>query len=366
MNFLPEPSHTHGATSALPGCAVLLCNLGTPDAPDASALRRYLAEFLADRRVVEIPRWLWWPILHGIVLRTRPAKSAAKYARIWSSEGSPLKVWTDKQARLLEGYLGQRGHRVAVRPAMRYGQPSIASVLSELKAGGVRRILVLPLYPQYCAATTASVVDAVATWSQRTRTLPELRFVNDYHDDAGYIDALAKSVSDHWGKHGRGERLVISFHGVPARTLELGDPYHCACRKTARLLAERLTLKPGQWIVTFQSRFGKAKWLEPATEPTLRTLAGEGLGRVDVICPGFAADCLETLEEIAIEARATFLVGGGREFHYIPCLNDQHEWMAALTAIALRHLQGWGTQVVPDPVGLRAQRERALALGADD
>jgi ferrochelatase len=365
MRFLPEPSHAHGAAAALPECAVLLCNLGTPDAPDAPALRRYLAEFLADPRVVEIPRWAWWPILHGIVLRTRPAKSAAKYARIWTSEGSPLKVWTEKQARLLEGYLGQRGHRVAVRPAMRYGAPSIASVLSSLKAAGVGRILVLPLYPQYCAATTASVFDAVAVWAQRTRTLPELRFVNSYHDDAGYIDALAKSVTDHWMVNGRGEQLVMSFHGVPARTLALGDPYHCACRKTARLLAERLTLKPGQWSVTFQSRFGKAKWLEPATEPTLRTLAAQGVQRVDVICPGFAGDCLETLEEIAIEARSAFLAAGGKEFHYIECLNDRHEGMAALAAIALRHLQGWDTSGETDEGALRTQRERALALGAE-
>ena len=366
MRFLPEPRHAHGAAPAAPQTAVLLCNLGTPDAPDAAALRRYLAEFLSDRRVVEIPRWLWWPILHGVVLRVRPARSAAKYARIWTNDGSPLKVWTDKQARLLEGYLGERGERVAVRPAMRYGQPSIAGVLSALKAAGVRRILVLPLYPQYCAATTASVVDAVAAWSQRTRTLPELRFVNAYHDDPGYIDALARRVSDHWMVHGRGERLVMSFHGVPARSLTLGDPYHCACRKTARLLAERLTLKPGQWIVTYQSRFGKAKWLEPATEPTLRALAAEGVRRVDVICPGFVGDCLETLEEIAIEGRDAFLAAGGTTFHYIECLNDQHAWIAALTAIALRHLQGWETQGAADEAALRAQRERALALGAKD
>lgn len=344
MRFLPEPSRTDGTPPRLPGCAVLLCNLGTPDAADAPALRRYLAEFLADPRVVEIPRWLWWPILHGVVLRTRPAKSAAKYARIWTSDGSPLAVWTGKQARLLEGYLGQRGHRVAVRPAMRYGEPSIATVLSELKAGGASRILVLPLYPQYCAATTASVVDAVAAWSQRTRRLPELRFVNGYHDDAGYIDALARRVSDHWMKHGRGERLVMSFHGMPARTRELGDPYHDACHATARLLAERLSLTPGRWSVAFQSRFGRAKWLEPATEPTLRALAADGVGRVDVICPGFAADCLETLEEIALEGRAAFLAAGGKEFHYIDCLNDRHEWLAALASIALRHMQGWNPE----------------------
>lgn len=344
MRFLPEPGRSDGTPSRLPGCAVLLCNLGTPDAADAPALRRYLAEFLADPRVVEIPRWLWWPILHGVVLRTRPAKSAAKYARIWLPDGSPLAVWTGKQARLLEGYLGQRGQRVAVRAAMRYGQPSIATVLSELKAGGASRILVLPLYPQYCAATTASVVDAVTAWSQRTRTLPELRFVNGYHDDAGYIDALARRVSDHWMKHGRGERLVMSFHGMPARTRELGDPYHDACHETARRLAERLSMKAGQWSVTFQSRFGRAKWLEPATEATLRALAADGVGRVDVICPGFAADCLETLEEIALEGRAAFLAAGGKEFHYIDCLNDQHEWLAALASIALRHMQGWNLE----------------------
>lgn len=343
MQFLPEPRRTGGAARTLPDCAVLLCNLGTPDAADAPALRRYLAEFLSDPRVVEIPRVLWWPILHGVVLRTRPAKSAAKYARVWTPEGSPLAVWTERQARLLEGYLGQRGHRVAVRPAMRYGKPSIANVLSDLKTGGVRRIVVLPLYPQYCAATTASVADAVAAWMQRTRSLPELRFVNDYHADAGYIDALAASVSDHWMKHGRAGHLVMSFHGMPARTRELGDPYHDACHATARLLAERLTLKPGQWSVAFQSRFGKAKWLEPATEPTLRALAAEGVARVDVICPGFAADCLETLEEIALEGRAAFLAAGGKEFHYIECLNDRHEWLAALASIALRHLQGWDT-----------------------
>jgi len=364
MRFLPEPSHAHGVASATPRAAVLLCNLGTPEEPTPPALRRYLAEFLSDPRVVEIPRLLWWLILHGIILRVRPAKSAAKYARIWMAEGSPLKVWTEKQAKLLEGYLGQRGHRVAVRPAMRYGSPAIGKVLTELKASGVERVLVLPLYPQYSGPTTASVVDAVATWAQRTRSIPELRFVSRYHDDPGYIGALAQRVTDHWMVHGRPDRLVMSFHGVPERTLHLGDPYHCECRTTARLLAEHLQLKPEQWIVTFQSRFGKAKWLQPYTEPTLRALAAQGVGRVDLICPGFVTDCLETLEEIGIEARLAFLEAGGREFEYIACLNDQHEWIAALTAIALRHLQGWETRTVSDTAALRSQRERALALGA--
>ena len=363
--LLPEPAHRHGAAPAGPATAVLLCNLGTPDEPTAPALRRYLAEFLSDPRVVEIPRLPWWLILHGIILRVRPAKSAAKYARIWTADGSPLRVWTHKQALLLAGYLGQRGQRVGVRYAMRYGNPSIASVLTQLKAEGAVRILVLPLYPQYSGPTTASAIDAVAAWARRTRAVPELRFVNHYHDDAGYIDALAGRITDHWMKHGRGERLVMSFHGMPRRTLTLGDPYHCECRKTARLLAERLQLKPEQWTVTFQSRFGKARWLEPYTEPALRALAAQGVGRVDLVCPGFAADCLETLEEIAIEARAAFLAAGGREFHYIECLNDQHAWIAALADIALRHLQGWDTQALPDAAAAQAQRERALALGAE-
>jgi ferrochelatase len=332
-------------------------------------MRRYLAEFLSDPRVVEIPRALWWPILHGIILRVRPAKSAAKYARIWTSDGSPLRVWTHKQALLLAGYLGERGHRVAVRYAMRYASPSVASVLSQLKAEGAQRILVLPLYPQYSGPTTASVVDAVCDWARRTRALPELRFVNRYHDDAGYIDALATTITAHWMKHGRGDRLVMSFHGVPRRTLDLGDPYHCECRKTARLLAERLQLKPAEWTVTFQSRFGKARWLEPYTEPTLRALAAQGVGRVDLVCPGFAADCLETLEEIAIEAREAFLAAGGREFHYIACLNDEPAWIRALADIAQRNLQGWDTgraDDASDEASLRARRERALALGATD
>ena len=370
MKLLPEPAHRHGVPAAGPATAVLLCNLGTPDEPTAPAMRRYLAEFLDDRRVVEIPRLLWWPILHGIILRVRPARSAAKYARIWTRDGSPLRVWTHKQALLLQGALGERGHRVVVRHAMRYGSPSIASVLSQLKADGAQRILVLPLYPQYSGPTTASVVDAVGAWAQRTRALPELRLVNRYHDDDGYIAALAKRVTDHWMAHGRGDRLVMSFHGVPRRTLDLGDPYHCECRKTARLLAERLGLEPAQWTVTFQSRFGKARWLEPYTEPTLRALAAQGVERVDLVCPGFAADCLETLEEIAIEARAAFLAAGGKAFHYIECLNDAPAWIAALAGIAQRHLQGWDTRrpadAEEDAAAARAQRERALALGARD
>jgi ferrochelatase len=365
MSFAKEPPFTHGRAAETPDTAILLCNLGTPDEPTAPALRRYLAEFLSDPRVVEIPRALWWLILHGVILRVRPAKSAAKYASIWMAEGSPLQVWTDKQAKLLRGYLGQRGHRVTVRHAMRYGSPSIPQVMDELRAAGVQRVLVMPLYPQYCAATTASVLDKVQQWVAVHRALPELRFVNHYHDEPLYIEALAQRLMQHWMTHGRADKLVLSFHGVPQRTLLLGDPYHCECQKTARLLAERLQLKPAQVQVTFQSRFGKAQWLQPYTEPTLVALARQGVKRVDVMCPGFVADCLETLEEIDQEARAAFLAAGGREFHYVPCLNDQHEWISALSAICLRHLQGWPTQGEgPTAAELTAQRDRARAMGA--
>ena len=366
-DFAPEPPFRHGAAPAGPTTAVLLANLGTPDEPTAPALRRYLAEFLGDRRVVEIPRIVWWPLLHGVILRTRPARSAAKYASIWTPEGSPLKVWTEKQATLLRGYLGERGHRVTVAHAMRYGNPSIPSVLDRLKADGVTRVLVLPLYPQYSATTTASVHDAVHAWSQRVRWVPELRFVNRYHDHPGYIEALAQRVLAHWQAEGRPDKLVMSFHGVPKRTLMLGDPYHCECLKTARLLAERLGLDRPQWTATFQSRFGRAEWLQPYTEPTLVELAKQGVGRVDVICPGFTGDCLETLEEIGLEAREAFLDAGGKAFHYIPCLNDRHEWIVALSQIAIQHLQGWDTQSPgPDAAQVEARRVRAVALGAAD
>jgi ferrochelatase len=363
MSFRPEPPIPHGRPART---AIVYCNLGTPDEATATALRRYLAEFLSDPRVVEIPRLLWWPILHGIILRTRPKKSAAKYASVWLPEGSPLKVWTEKQATLLRGYLGERGHQVTVRYAMRYGNPSIASVLDELKAEGVARVLVLPAYPQYSGTTTASVIDAVTAWSQPVRHLPEFRFVNRYHDDPGYIQALARSIRAHWMAHGQSEHLVMSFHGVPERTLHLGDPYHCECQKTARLLAEALGLAKDRYTLTFQSRFGKAKWLEPYTEPTLVAMAKKGLKTVDLVCPGFTSDCLETLEEINMEAREAFLHAGGQQFQYIPCVNDSPEWIRALADLAERHLQGWPTKLADNPMELQASRERALALGSKD
>ncbi len=343
---------------------MLYCNLGTPDEPTPSAVRRYLAEFLRDRRVVEIPRIAWLPLLYGVILPLRSSKSAAKYASIWTPDGSPLKLWTDKQAKLLQGWLGEQGHRVQVRYAMRYGNPSIASQLDALKAEGATRVLVLPAYPQYSGTTTASIVDAVMAWSSRVRNVPELRFVNQYHDDRAYVQAVARRIEKHWRENGKGGHLVMSFHGVPERTLRLGDPYHCECHKTARLVAAQLGLAKDAWSITFQSRFGKAKWLEPYTDQTLRTLAGRGTARVDVVCPGFTGDCLETLEEIAMEGRHTFIAAGGKEFHYIPCLNDDAGWIAALGALAQQHLSGWPTRETPDAEPLARSAERATAMGA--
>lgn len=361
MSFAPEPAFTHGTAART---AVLLVNLGTPDAPDPAAVRRYLAEFLDDPRVVEIPRLLWKPILHGIILRVRPKKSAEKYRAIWTPDGSPLKVWTEKQAKLLQGAIGERGHLVTVRYAMRYGRPSVREQLDALKAEGATRVLVVPLYPQYSGTTTGSVFDAVAQWGERTRALPELRFINRYHDDPLYIEALAQRLLQHWREHGEPDRLVLSFHGVPRRTLTMGDPYHCECQKTARLLGERLGLPADRLLVTFQSRFGRAEWLQPYTEPTLRALGQQGVKRVDVACPGFVSDCLETLEEIALEGRQAFLEGGGEEFRYVPCLNDSPRWIAALSTLTLQHLAGWPTQQRPNEAQLQEQRERARRMGA--
>ena len=338
--FRPEP-----AAGNVPAerTAVLLCNLGTPDAPTAAATRRYLAEFLSDHRVVEIPAIIWKPLLHGVILRTRPAKSAAKYQSVWMPEGSPLQVWTEKQAKLLRGWLGEAGHKVIVRHAMRYGNPSIASQLDALKAEGITRILVLPLYPQYSATTTASVVDAVNAWCATARDIPELRMVRNYHNDPGYIGALAASVRKYWLANGRADKLVMSFHGIPERNVRLGDPYQRQSQETAVLLANALGLSPDQYLLTFQSRFGKAKWLEPYTEPSLVALAQQGVKHVQVMCPGFPVDCLETLEEISQEAREAFLHAGGQQFDYIPCLNDHPAWITALSTLAQRHLQGWPT-----------------------
>lgn len=360
--YLPEPKHDHAAAERV---GILLVNLGTPEAPTAKAVRPYLKQFLSDPRVVEIPRLLWTPLLNLVILNTRPAKSAEKYAQVWTAEGSPLKVHTERQAKYLQGYFLQAGHgRVQVEYAMRYGQPDIESGLQSLKEKQCRRILVLPMYPQYAASTTASVFDAVAAVGTRMRNLPELRFVRNFHDQHDYIMALANSVQAHWRTNGRPEHLVMSFHGVPRYTLDRGDPYFCECHKTGRLLAEALNLKPEQYKITFQSRFGKAEWLQPYTEPTLREMAKQGVKSVDVICPGFVADCLETLEEIAMECKAAFLSSGGKHFGYIPCLNERNDFISALLNISKRHIEDWLALPQPTAERLAATAQRARAQGA--
>jgi ferrochelatase len=358
--FLPEPPHQHGTTTKI---GVLLVNLGTPEAPTAPAVRRYLRQFLSDPRVVEIPRLIWWPILNGIVLNTRPAKSAQKYARIWHPEGSPLMLHTRRQALLLASRLeAQVGAAVCVEFAMRYGEPSIPGTLARMKADGCDRILVLPVYPQYAASTTASAFDEVAAYLRRTRNVPAIRTVRHFHDHPAYIGALAEQVREHWASRGRPDKLVMSFHGLPRRSLELGDPYHCECQKTGRLLADALGLSESDWVLTFQSRFGYAEWLKPYTSAVLTELGRAGVRRADVICPGFVADCLETLEEIGMEARESFVAAGGGELHVLPCLNERESWIGALAGLVLEHLDGW--LGLEEPHAASASRERALAQGA--
>jgi ferrochelatase len=337
--FLPEPPYSHGqATRA----GILLINLGTPEAATAKALRPYLKEFLSDRRVVEIPRFIWWLILNGVILNTRPKKSAEKYASIWRPEGSPLKHFTARQAELLAAELARRGPQpIVVDYAMRYGQPSVGSRIQAMKALGVDRLLLLPLYPQYAASSTGSALDAAWHSLLRQRNPPEVRVLKHFHADAGYIAALKQSVQTYWAEHGQPDVLVMSFHGIPRRSLDLGDPYHCECQRTGRLLAEALHLAPEQYRVSFQSRFGRAEWLQPYTVATLEELGAKKTRRVDVICPGFIADCLETLEEIAMEGKASFLGAGGGDYRYIPALNDRPVWINALADLAMTQMGGW-------------------------
>jgi ferrochelatase len=365
LAFLTEPAHQHGTIAQT---AILLVNLGTPEAPTASAVRRYLREFLSDRRVVELPRALWNPILHGIVLRTRPRRSAARYAAIWTPDGSPLRIYTERQVKLLKGLLGERLKApLAVDYAMRYGEPSIDSVLATLQARRCTRLLVLPLYPQYAASTTGTAFDRVFAVLQHTRNVPELRTVKHFHDHPSYIRALADSVREHWRSNGQPEKLVMSFHGVPRYTLDRGDPYHCECQKTARLLAGALGLRDADWQIAFQSRFGRAEWLKPYTANVLAELGRGGVRRVDAICPGFVADCLETLEEMGIEGKAIFLGAGGKEYHLIPCLNDRPGWIEALAEIVRDHLGTWmvdGRDRTAIETEAKASAVRAQRLGA--
>lgn len=321
---------------------ILITNLGTPDAPTRSALRAYLAEFLWDPRIVDLPRPLWWLILHGFILRFRPARSAAAYRAIWTDDGSPLLSISKRQLVALRTELEQRlSGPVVVELGMRYGNPSIASGLEKLRKANARRILVLPLYPQYSCSTTASTFDAVASSVEKWRWIPEFRFINQYHDEAGYIEALASSIRESWSGRQQPGKLLFSFHGTPKRFHTEGDPYYCQCHKTARRVAERLGLTDNQWQLTFQSIFGREEWLKPYTIETLRELASTGTTSIDVVCPGFSADCLETIEEIGVENRKAFLEAGGKTFTYIAALNDRNDHIQTLAGLIEKHIAGW-------------------------
>ncbi|MEZ5503298.1 MAG: ferrochelatase [Halioglobus sp.] len=339
MKYIGTENFSH---EQRPLVGILLTNLGTPEAPTRKALRAYLKEFLWDPRVVEVPRPLWWLILHGVILNIRPGRSAAAYRSVWTERGSPLLFHTQDQADALRSSMSALfGEQVVVEFAMRYGAPSIPDVVQGMLQRGVRKLLVLPLYPQYSGATTGSTFDALAADFTRRRWLPELRFVSHYHDHPAYISAVANSIRTFRDEHGSADKLLFSYHGVPQSYLDAGDPYHCECLKTSRLVAEMLGLEEGQYQTTFQSRFGRQEWLKPYTDMTLKSLPGQGVKAVQVISPGFAADCLETLEEIAVENRDYFLAAGGERFQYIPCLNNTPGHIAALASIANEHLAGW-------------------------
>jgi ferrochelatase len=338
-HFFNEPAYTHGQGSQV---GVLLLNLGTPTAPTAKALRPYLRQFLSDRRVVEIPRFLWIPLLYGLIVPFRSPKSALKYAKIWRAEGSPLLHYSEQQQLKLQEALRHQGYsHIHVALGMRYGQPSIEQAILQLKQQGCNRIVVLPLYPQYAASATGSALDAVYSTLQRLRYQPAVRVITSFHDHPAYIAALAKRVQQHWQTQGRAEKIIFSFHGVPQYTWEKGDPYPCFCHKTARLLAEKLQLNTADYQVAFQSRFGKAAWVQPYFTPSLQQLALDGVASVEVFCPGFVADCLETLEEIAIEGKQDFLAAGGQLYTHIPCLNDSTEWIHSLSTLVLSEMHTW-------------------------
>lgn len=359
--------YQHGPQEKL---GILLVNLGSPEAPTPSAVRKYLAQFLADPRVVESNRLVWWFALHGVILRIRPPRAAKSYKKIWSENGSPLVHITRLQTLAIQKILENRfrGHVIADM-AMTYGKPSIKSGLEGLRKAGARRLLILPLYPQYSATTTAAVFDQVTDVLKSWRWLPDLRMINHYHDHPKYIEALANSIKKQWQKTPRGELLLFSFHGIPQRYINNGDPYFCHCLKTARLVAEKLQLQDNDWKVVFQSRFGREPWLQPYCSVTLQELPATGIKNVDIICPGFAADCLETLEEIQMENRALYMEAGGEKFNYIACLNDNSEHINTLCEVLTAHMFGWpetmpGWDAGKLAVAANKSRQRALAMGA--
>ena len=345
-----------------PLTGILITNIGTPDSPTRKSVRKYLAEFLNDSRVIETPKIIWWPILYGIILTMRPKKSASAYAKIWTNDGSPLKVITSKQAIEIKKSLEKSlDFPIKVAFAMRYGDPSIRSTLKTLQDANVKRILVLPLYPQYSATATGSTFDAITKEMQTWRWVPDIRFISHYHDDAGYISALCESVREYWAKNAKPDKLLFSFHGLPKKYFDLGDPYYCECQKTARLAAEQLNLDDDHWTVAFQSRFGLMAWLKPYTDDVLVKWAKTGISNIHVICPGFSADCLETLEEIQIQYRSVYLNAGGKQFSYIPALNDSSIHIDALTSIIIKNCQGWENFTwQPELISKRVEKLRNL------
>ena len=337
-NFKGNELYIHGSGLKT---GILLTNLGTPDEPTAPSLKTYLRQFLSDERVIETPKPIWWLILNGIVLRTRPAKSAKAYQSVWTDDGSPLLLYTKKQKNLIKEKLEKKYSNLVFDIGMRYGNPSIAEGLNNLRKQNCDRIIVLPLYPQYCAATTGSTFDAVALELQKWRWVPSLRFIGSYYDQPLYIQALKNSIEEFWSKNDKPKKLLFSYHGIPKKYLDKGDPYHCFCRKTTRLVAESMNLPEDNYMTTFQSRFGPAEWLQPYTDKTIESLAREGTDDIHVISPAFSSDCLETIEELNEENREIFMENGGKKFGYIPCLNDRDDHILLLTSLLENELHGW-------------------------
>lgn len=358
MKYLSNSTFTHDQEDKI---GVLVTNLGTPEAPEKGALKRYLREFLSDPRVVEVPRLIWWMILNLVILNIRPKRSAHAYSTVWTERGSPLMFHTQDQADALALSMQEKyGDKVIVDFAMRYGSPSIESVTRKMLEQGVRKLLVLPLYPQYSGATNGSTFDALSQVLRKIRWVPDVRFISHYHDFTPYVDALANSIKAHWASHERADKLIFTYHGIPKRYLTLGDPYHCECYKTSRLVAEKLGLSKDEYIVTFQSRFGREEWLQPYTDHTLKLLPEQGIKSVQMICPGFSADCLETIEEIGIENRDYFLKAGGEHYEYIAALNAQPEHIAALSQLIEQNLAGW----TPSQRDAQLSAKLASAMGS--
>ena len=361
MKYIGNKDYQHGSVGST---GILFVNLGTPEAPTTPAVRRYLGEFLSDPRIVEIPRPLWWLILHLFVLPFRPRKSAEAYAKVWLPEGSPLFVHSNRLSLDVAQQLQDEHQNLVVKLAMRYGKPAIEEVLDEMKAESVQRLLILPLFPQYSATTTASVFDEVARVLRTWRWQPELRYVSHYHKQPLYISACAEQIRSFREQHGCGDLLLFSFHGLPKRNLLEGDPYHCQCHATTRLITQALSLSEKQYRLCFQSQFGRAEWLQPYTEQTLGELAKQGVKTIDVFCPGFAADCLETLEEIAIRGQEVFVEAGGLELRYIPALNNNKSHIESIKSVISKNIENWGVEDTEDEQTRQQAAEQARTKGA--